>query len=105
MITDRDITVRLVARGEDTRRARVAECMTDEAFACHQSDGIEDCMRTMSRHQVRRLPIVDNNRRVVGIVSQSDLARYAGGHPGRAGRRDVADVVCAVSKPSDAAYR
>lgn len=105
MITDRDITVRLVARGEDTRRARVAECMTEEVFACHLSEDLDDCMRTMSRHQIRRLPIVDDDRRVVGILSQSDLARHAGENHGRGERRAVADVVCAVSEPSGSAYR
>src|SRR5215217_7659452 len=47
MVTDRDITVRLVARGVDIRRAFVDDCMTDEAFACNVNDSIEDCMETM----------------------------------------------------------
>ncbi len=105
MITDRDIAIRLVARGADTRRARVSECMTDEVFSCHLSDRLEDCMRQMSRHQIRRLPIVDDERRVVGIVSQGDLARHAAEHPGAGERRAVAEVLCAVSEPSAGAYR
>jgi CBS domain-containing protein len=105
MITDRDIAVRLVGRGIDTRRARVSDCMSDEVFACHPWDAVDDCLRTMSRHQVRRLPIVDEDRRILGIVSQSDLARHAGDHPGQGERRAVADVVCAVSEPSRSAHR
>jgi CBS domain-containing protein len=105
MVTDRDIAVRLVARGADVRRARVGDCMTDEAFACHESDTAEDCLRGMSRHQVRRMPIVDDRGRVVGIVSQGDLARHAAEHAGAGERREVADVLCAVSEPSDRPYR
>jgi CBS domain-containing protein len=105
MITDRDITMRLVARGMDARRARVGDCMTEEAFACHAYDSIESCMRTMSRHQVRRIPIVDDRDRVIGIVSQSDLAQHAGHHPGRGERRAMADVLCAVSAPTHVPYR
>ncbi|HXG94213.1 MAG TPA: CBS domain-containing protein [Blastocatellia bacterium] len=105
MITDRDITIRAVARGLDVRRARVGDCMTDEAFACNVNDAIEDCMRAMSRHQVRRIPIVDDRDRVVGIVSQSDLARHAGEHPGYGERRAMANVLCAVSEPTHAPYR
>lgn len=105
MVTDRDIAVRIAGRGADARRARVDECMTDEAFACHADDSIINCMRTMSRHQVRRVPIVDDRERVIGIVSQSDLARHAGTHPGRGERRAMADVLCAVSKPTHVPYR
>jgi CBS domain-containing protein len=105
MVTDRDITVRLVARGADIRRAFVDDCMTDEAFACNVNDSIDDCMRTMSRHQIRRLPILDDRDRVMGIVSQSDLARHAGEHPVRGERRAMTDVLCVVSEPTHMPYR
>lgn len=105
MITDRDIAMRLVARGVDIRRAFVDDCMTDEAFACHVDDTLEGCMRTMSRHQIRRVPIVDDRDRVVGIVSQCDLAQHAGRHPGRGERRAMADVLCAVSEPTPTSHR
>jgi CBS domain-containing protein len=105
MITDRDIAVRLVARGSDIRRARVDDCMTDEGFACLDTDSINNCMRSMSRNQVRRMPIVDSDGRVVGIVSQSDLAHHAEEHRGSGERRAVADVLCAVSERSALSYR
>lgn len=104
MVTDRDIAVRIVARGIDPRRARVEECMTRDAFACHVDDTVEDCMRAMSDHQVRRIPIVDDRDRVVGIISQGDLARCAGDYSGRGQRRAVADMLYAVSEPSREAY-
>jgi len=105
MITDRDIVTRIVARGLDPRRARVDECMSDQVFACYEEDLIESCMWLMSRHQVRRIPVVDDRDRVVGIVSQADLARHAGAFPEHGERRAFADVMCAVSEPTIAPYR
>jgi CBS domain-containing protein len=82
LITDRDITVRLVALEADARNAAVSDCMTREAIACHADEPIRECMRQMSRHQIRRLPIVNAQNQVIGMLSQSDLARYAGNYPG-----------------------
>jgi CBS domain-containing protein len=100
MITDRDIVVRLIARGVDARYALVRDCMTDEAVACHADEPIERCLRQLSRHQIRRLPIVDDDGRLVGIVSQGDLARLAGESPGRGERRAMAEMLAEVSEPN-----
>jgi CBS domain-containing protein len=105
IITDRDISMRLVANEADTHNTVVADGMTDGAFACHAEDSVRECMRQMSRHRIRRLPIINDWGQVVGIVSQGDLARHAGYHPGRGERRAMADVVCAVSEPRRAARR
>ena len=105
MITDRDISMRLVANEADTHTTVVADCMTDGAFACHAEDPVRECMRQMSRHRIRRLPIINDWGQVVGIVSQGDLARHAGNYPGRGERRAIADVVCAVSEPRRVARR
>jgi len=105
MITDRDISMRLVANEADTHNTAVADCMTDGAFACHAEDSVRECMRQMSRHRIRRLPIINDWGHVVGIVSQGDLARHAGNYPGRGERRAIADVICAVSEPRRAARR
>ena len=93
-----------VANGENPERARVSDCMTDETFACHVDDVVENCMRTMSRHQVRRLPVVDDRNRVVGIISQADIAQHAAENHGRGERRAVSDVVCAISEPTPGSY-
>jgi len=105
ILTDRDISLRLVANEADTHNTVVADFMTDGAYACHADDPIRECMRQMSRHQVRRLPIIDDWGHVIGIVSQGDLARHAGNYPGRGERRAIADVVCAISEPRRAARR
>ena len=90
MITDRDITVRGIAKHWDAGRMPVGAAMTDETFACHVDDTVQNCMQAMADHQVRRIPVVDDRDRVVGIISQADLARHAGGR---------------VSEPSGKSYR
>lgn len=103
MITDRDITVRLVASGYDVNHMLVSDCMTEEAFACHAEDSVRDCMSMMSRHQIRRLPIVDDRDRVVGIVSQADLARWADNQQ-RGVKRAFTDMMDNISEPTYEAY-
>jgi CBS domain-containing protein len=105
ILTDRDICMRLVANEADTHDKIVADCMTDGAFACHAADSVRECLRQMSRHQIRRLPIVNDWGQVVGVVSQGDLARHAGNYPGRGERRAIANVICAISEPRRAARR
>ena len=76
MITDRDIAVRGIAKGygPDTP---VRELMTDDVICARDSDDIEDVASKMSEAQVRRLPVIDENERLCGIVSLGDLSREA----------------------------
>lgn len=76
IITDRDIMVRLIAKGVSVPHAQVSDCMTDEAFACDVNSSVESCIFAMSWHQLRRIPIVDQDHRVVGILSKGDLERF-----------------------------
>ena len=71
-----DITTRLVARGITVQYAQVSDCMTDQAFACSVDSSIEDCIHAMSWHQVKRMPIVDSDHKVIGMISMSDVTRY-----------------------------
>ena len=105
MITDRDIAVRGVAEMRDAGRMPVGSVMTDEAFSCHVYDSLRECMHAMAEHQIRRLPIVDDRGRVVGIISQADIARQAGGRGGQMERRALAEFVKEVSLPSNDPYR
>ena len=97
IISNRDITVRLVARGLSIPHAQVSDCMTSEAFACSAENSFESCMRGMSWHQVRRIPIVDDEHRVIGMISQADLARYAFEHPERVKRGAMAEILWAFA--------
>ena len=74
IITDRDIAVRGVALGygPDTP---VSELMTSGVVSAHADDPIEEAARKMGEAQVRRLPVIDDNARLVGVVSLGDLAR------------------------------
>ena len=86
MITDRDITVRATAAGlpADTR---IADVMTDHARSCRGDQSVQEAMEQMADVQIRRLPVVDAERQVVGIVSLGDLATRHQGHVAAALRR------------------
>ena len=75
MVTDRDITVRGVAAGLSPATALVSEVMTESLEFCTEDQDTEDVMRTMGYAQVRRLPVVNMDNELIGIVSLADLAR------------------------------
>ncbi len=74
MLTDRDIVVRAVAQGKSAD-TKVAEVMSKEMLYCFDTDAIDDVARNMAKAQVRRLAVVNRDKRLVGIVSLGDLAR------------------------------
>lgn len=75
MITDRDITCRIAAKGADATRTPVRDGMSTNVAALGPEASIHDCIQTMETRQVRRVPIVDAVGKVIGIVAQADLAR------------------------------
>lgn len=78
MLTDRDITVRATAEGEDPTVIRVRDVMTPEVVYCFEDDLVSEAARVMQEKQVRRLVVLDRDRRLVGIVSLGDLAVETG---------------------------
>ena len=78
MITDRDIAVRGVAKGYGPETP-VRELMTGDIVCAREDDSIEEVAAKMSRAQVRRMPVVDSNERLCGIVSLGDLTRETRG--------------------------
>jgi CBS domain-containing protein len=74
MLTDRDITVRAVAEGRDPRQCTVQEVMTPDVVYAYDDQDVEEVADTMSAHQIRRLPIINRDKELVGIVSLGDLA-------------------------------
>ena len=84
MLTDRDIGVRAVAQGKGPD-AKVREAMTPEVRYCFEDEDLHRAADTMAEQQVRRLPVVNRDKRLVGIVSLGDMAT-AGGTPRLAGR-------------------
>ena len=73
MITDRDITIRAVAKGDIN--APVTEVMSSDIEYCFEDDDLEDVADKMADRQIRRIPVVDRDRNLVGIVALADLAR------------------------------
>jgi CBS domain-containing protein len=78
MLTDRDIAVRSVSAGHDTRADRVDQVMTPEVFYCFADQDVSAAARVMKERQIRRLPVLNRERRLVGIVSLGDLALETG---------------------------
>jgi CBS domain-containing protein len=73
-LTDRDIVVRCVAEGRDLASATVGDAMTDDLVYCHADQDTAEAAQLMADRQIRRLPVIDQDKRLVGIVSQGDLA-------------------------------
>jgi len=74
VITDRDIAVRSAAEGRDPKADRVQATMTPELVYCYEDEDAADAARRMQEKQVRRLPVLNRDKRLVGIVSLGDLA-------------------------------
>jgi CBS domain-containing protein len=85
IVTDRDIAVRGTADGMSPN-ATVGEVMSEDVKYCYEDDDIEEVARNMADIQVRRLPVVDRNKRLVGVLSLADIAVHDGGAGGRAVR-------------------
>ena len=74
MITDRDIVVRSVAEGHDPETDHVGDVMSSELFYCFEDQDVSETAHMMKEKQVRRIPVLNRNKRLVGIVSLGDLA-------------------------------
>lgn len=75
MITDRDIVIRGVAEDVDPAATSVEEIMSDRVLYCFDDQKAEEVARNMGDNRIRRLPVVDRDKRLVGIVALADLAR------------------------------
>jgi CBS domain-containing protein len=95
MLTDRDITVRATAEGKDPNQTRVEEVMTADVVYCFEDDDARDAARKMEDHQLRRLIVLNRDKRLVGILSLGDLAVHT------ADDRLAGGVTEAVSEPAD----
>jgi len=73
-VTDRDLAIRGVAKGLDPLTAKVKEVMTPGLCYCFEDDNLEDVARVMEEKQIRRMPVLNGDQRLVGIVSLGDFA-------------------------------
>lgn len=77
MITDRDICIAAATRATAPANIRASEVMSSEVLTCRSDEDVRGALTTMKDHRVRRLPVVDQQRRLVGIVSLNDLVAHA----------------------------
>lgn len=89
-VTDRDIVVRVVAAGKDPQSTPVREIASTDPITVEPDQDLNDALELMARHQVRRLPVVEEGR-LIGVVAQADLAREAD-------ERKVGEAVEQISK-------
>jgi CBS domain-containing protein len=75
VVTDRDITITVVAEGKDPQSTRVTEIASRDLVTVDPQQDLDEALRLMARHQVRRLPVVEEDGRLVGILAQADVAR------------------------------
>jgi CBS domain-containing protein len=93
MVTDRDIVVRVIAEGGDVRIKTARDAMSPGVLYCFGDQSIESVLENMGDQQIRRLPVIDRDKRLIGVVSLGDLAL--------SGRRKAAgDALQEISQPS-----
>ena len=94
MITDRDITTRVVAEAADPKMTSVGDVVSRDLISVEPDEDLEEAVQLMASHQVRRLPVVENGR-LVGIVAQADVALTL-----RENEQRTGELVEAISEPS-----
>jgi CBS domain-containing protein len=94
IVTDRDLAMRVVADGHSANLTRVADVMTREVITCRASDDVQKAVDAMSQHQLRRMPIIDDDYHIVGIISQADVATRV------EKSEEIAEMVKEISQPT-----
>jgi len=94
IVTDRDLALQVVAKALDAKLTKVADVMTHKIITCRTDDDIQKAVDAMAEHQLRRILVVDNDHKIVGIISQADVAI-------RTDRpNEIAEMVKEISQPS-----
>ena len=91
VITDRDIAINVVAESKDPQSTKVTEIASRDLVTIDPQQNLDEALRLMASHQVRRLPVVEEDGRLVGVVAQADIAREAGD-------RETGELVEEISK-------
>ncbi len=101
MVTDRDITVRAVAEGKDPASTKVRSIMTAKTYYCYDDQDIEEVCNNLGEIKVRRLPVVNRDKRLVGVVTIGDLAQKAS--RANVGQTEQQITACAQASKDQAA--
>lgn len=78
MVTDRDLTIRAVAEGRDPKKTKARDIMSKGIIYCTENQNIEDAVHLMEEKKLRRLPVINDNKRLVGMLSLGDISHAAG---------------------------
>ena len=95
ILTDRDITIRATAEGHDPLKTKVSEIMSKDVAYCFEDQDIDEAMKIMEARQIRRLPILNREKRLVGIVSLGDIALHAP-------KKEAGETLKEISEPRTA---
>ena len=74
IVTDRDLALKIVAEGRDAKSTKVESVMTRKVVTCRAEDDLQKALDAMSENQLRRIPVVDRDNRILGIIAQADVA-------------------------------
>ena len=77
IVTDRDLALEIVAERRDPKTTKVEAVMTHKVVTCHADDDLQQALDAMAEHRLRRIPVVDNDNKIVGIIAQADVATRA----------------------------
>jgi CBS domain-containing protein len=100
MVTDRDIVVNCLAVGEDPATCQVGSHASGRVIWIHDDAPVQDALASMEEHLVRRLPVIDRDMRLVGIVAQADIAR----HLGRGDTGELLEVISSAEPRQSVAF-
>lgn len=85
IVTDRDLTIKVIAEARDPNTTRLEDVMSDNVITCKENDDVDKALKLMEDNQVRRIPVVDKYDQLLGIIAQADVATRLG-EPGKTGR-------------------
>jgi|SRR5688572_27189516 len=96
IVTDRDLALHVLANGngQNGKSMNVVDVMTHEVVTCRESDDVQKAVDLMAKHQLRRMPVVDQNHNIVGIISQADIATRVNK------TEETAEMVKEISQPT-----
>ena len=106
MLTDRDICMAALTQGRPLGEIHVSSAMSRRLWSCRPQDDVKEAEQTMRAHQVRRLPVIDPDGKLVGLLSISDLARAAVSAKGGRGKKkpvgasEIGETLGAISIPN-----
>jgi CBS domain-containing protein len=100
VVTDRDLCLEIIAEGRDPKGMQVKDCMTDVVIACRPEDDVEKALELMRENLVRRIPVVDKENKLQGMVSMADLVRRGKLEAGK-----TQDTLRKISEPTSEASK